>query len=546
MHVKSHNTLKCHAASSNKDSFVLHVGAQRYPAKLVALPTIIESAKVGDAKHGIVYKSGEIARMLYVYEPGSSTAASSSSSSGGVAPAKDDVKDMLPMVPDTNPVNAGKTVCDSGITPPTQHIVRRRFKKAQRFVSKYTKEEISEAERVLLDLMTTDSQYEHVVEELVDAEPWMSPWFEHGGDHVTLVYEDGALTDMYQMQFPDCGPKERFLRSAKAERHAIPVRPNSDGTFGIGLGHAHAPGAAAASRLGKSRVGPPTTAGANGPSKADEAASGAPAFGADIDLLPGDGGSFDLNVSGDSLVATLIPGLDLDEEFHEGNGQFNEAPDEFDSLFSDFAMPGMSNGGGVGSSGMPSTAPAVGQLSLAGADFGLSGLPSSQGDAAHTNLALWGDDEDEPMQGNGERASSVDIGDGAHAASGSAAGAVLGLHSEDDNMPFTTPSPFFPEVSGLAPPPQGEFAPIDTGTGIPTPTPSPGASGPVLTAEQQARVNELNQQLDALNSQIQSNQAGKDAAKFPAVAARFEKKVAALQVEAAGVQAQLDAVLAAV
>jgi len=80
-----------------------------------------------------------------------------------------------------------------------QHVVRRRFKKAHRVISRYDRQLVEEAERVLLDL-TVHETYEHCVEELVDAEAFMAPWFRNGGDNVTIVYEDGIATDMYQMQ----------------------------------------------------------------------------------------------------------------------------------------------------------------------------------------------------------------------------------------------------------------------------------------------------------------------------------------------------------
>jgi hypothetical protein len=140
--------------------------------------------------------------------------------------------DGLDLVPNTKPgAKAGELVCDSGLSPPTQHIVRRRFNKAQKYISKFTTEEIAEAERVLMALMTPENDYEHVVAELVDAEDWMAPCFQNGGDHFTLLYEDGILNDMYQMQHPT---SHGSLWGLAAKKDSVPVvvHPNPDGTFG--------------------------------------------------------------------------------------------------------------------------------------------------------------------------------------------------------------------------------------------------------------------------------------------------------------------------
>ena len=207
-------------------NFILTVAGEAFAAKLVSLPTLLESHKTGD--HKAYYKSSDITRMLYVYErpPGAL-----------VDPRLDKLEDLLPMVADPTPGAGGAPMCDSGITPPTQHIVRRRFKRAQRYIAKYPREEVAEAERVLLDLMVRDS-YEHIVEELVDAEPFMGPWFANEGDNVTIVYEDGVVTDMYQLQAgvkPVRAPgAPRSTNSKPTEPVVVP--PNADATFGVAKG----------------------------------------------------------------------------------------------------------------------------------------------------------------------------------------------------------------------------------------------------------------------------------------------------------------------
>lgn len=244
-------------------NFLFTVGAETFPAKLVRLPTVAETHKTGD--HKTYYKSGDVSRMLFVYEPkgqleGAGAGSSSASASGGGGgaeppdPAADDVAKLLPMVPDPTPGSGGELICDSGITPPTAHIVRRRFRRAHRFISKYPREEVAEAERVLLDLMAREA-YEHVVEELVDAEPFMAPWFAGGGDNVTVVYEDGVVTDMYQLQCP-LGVEAREIRGFMKPLDPLVVKPNLDGAFGKPR-QAAAAGPAAAAGAGADGAAPP-------------------------------------------------------------------------------------------------------------------------------------------------------------------------------------------------------------------------------------------------------------------------------------------------
>lgn len=76
------------------------------------------------------------------------------------------------------------------------------------FIAKYTPEEVADAERIILDAMYTANQtgqFEDITVDLVDAEPWMGVWMSDSNeglgrgvsDHVTLLYEDGVLMDVY-------------------------------------------------------------------------------------------------------------------------------------------------------------------------------------------------------------------------------------------------------------------------------------------------------------------------------------------------------------
>ena len=94
-------------------------------------------------------------------------------------------------------------VATSGITPPLRDIVNKQHVSSWKYITRYSIDEIIETERTILDLIhnNEDPRYEHVVEELVDAEAFMAGWFRGEGatDNATLVYENGILQDIYSM-----------------------------------------------------------------------------------------------------------------------------------------------------------------------------------------------------------------------------------------------------------------------------------------------------------------------------------------------------------
>ena len=121
----------------------------------------------------------------------------------------------------------------SGLTTPTRDIVTRQFKRGWRYINKFAPAEVAETERVLQDLTQLDKPaYEHVVEEIVDAEAFMHAWFhspeghrEDALDNCTIVYENGMLTDIFAMDkgtlvrrsAPSYDSAENAAQSALAE-----------------------------------------------------------------------------------------------------------------------------------------------------------------------------------------------------------------------------------------------------------------------------------------------------------------------------------------
>jgi TATA-binding protein-associated factor Taf7 len=162
--------------------------------KFLQLPTCLELHKTLNYTQFI--KAGMVSRVFCVYEATgapalSSDAASTEDVAMNLNASVGDSTGTFDVVADPTP-GTSESVLDSGVSPPMQHAVRRRFRRAHRFISKYSPQLVAEAERVLLDLMTHET-YEHVVEDLVDAEEYMAPWFSGGGDNVTIRYVDGKV-----------------------------------------------------------------------------------------------------------------------------------------------------------------------------------------------------------------------------------------------------------------------------------------------------------------------------------------------------------------
>ena len=355
----------------------------RYPCKLVTLPTLIEVHKAagggadggtggsgGDGAsgstaaagaRGALYKSGEVTRALVVIDPTAIRAALASAAAGEEGrerataagrllstlalaeadPSSVPASSLLPLVPDPTPgagtaagEDGGGLLLAHGLSAPTAHIVRRRFARAQRFLSRFSRDEVAAAERVLLELARGD-RAELVVEELVDAEEWMAPFFSAGGDNVTIEYEDGILRDMYQMQ-PAAGVGKVWSRGAAAghdEDRGVLVRPSADGTFpGAVYVQPGAPGAAGvagtAAALRRSKAGDARETlrkqklSASKPAASAAAADGEAFAGEDLDFLQllgeADDGGADGGVGsadgGVDVAGGLLPGLDGDSD----------------------------------------------------------------------------------------------------------------------------------------------------------------------------------------------------------------------------------------
>jgi hypothetical protein len=92
------------------------------------------------------------------------------------------------------------------------------------FLSQFSAGEVAEVDSLLSELLLKDvPAYEHVMEELVDAEEWMAPWLaggNGGGDNFTLLYENGKPVLGYTVRE---GGEEVTLARAKEMHAAAPT-----------------------------------------------------------------------------------------------------------------------------------------------------------------------------------------------------------------------------------------------------------------------------------------------------------------------------------
>jgi transcription initiation factor TFIID subunit 7 len=146
----------------------------KYPARLVNLPCPVEICKTHD--HAMYYKSTDVAQMLIVYED-----------STALAEAEDDIPK----------VEGFPSYYHSGVTPVLRRVVERRFAAREHSAVAPPRQEVSDVEEQLVDLMERISKeggpgsnkrnkvpsltaaqlankvLEEVEEEIVEYEPWM-------------------------------------------------------------------------------------------------------------------------------------------------------------------------------------------------------------------------------------------------------------------------------------------------------------------------------------------------------------------------------------
>ncbi|KAG7343430.1 hypothetical protein IV203_021375 [Nitzschia inconspicua] len=166
----------CEPTQDGSTLWNFHCDGATYPARLVNLPCPVEVHKTHD--HAMYYKSCDIAQMLIVYED---------------SMALDEA--------DAYPKTEGyPSYYHSGITPPMKQVVERRFAMREHQPRAPPRNEVSDVERDLQELMAKISKegqgkgskrnkipslataqhqnkvLEEVIEEVVEYEPWMDDY----------------------------------------------------------------------------------------------------------------------------------------------------------------------------------------------------------------------------------------------------------------------------------------------------------------------------------------------------------------------------------
>lgn len=196
-----------------------HCDGARYPARLVNLPCPVELHKTHD--HVMYYKSTDVAQMLIVYED-----------STALNEAEDDVPK----------VEGFPSYYHSGLTPAMKNVVERRFAAREHSPIAPPRQEISDVEDQLVDLMERISKeggdiktnkrskvpsltsaalankvLEEVTEEVVDYEPWMDDYGRQ--PHGVEFDADDQLTSLHPEVWlsPDEIREIREKEAAEAE-----------------------------------------------------------------------------------------------------------------------------------------------------------------------------------------------------------------------------------------------------------------------------------------------------------------------------------------
>lgn len=204
------------ASSTDPDDnrYIFFAGDERYNATMVYLPCIVESQKTLDGS--TYYKSGEVSQMLVVH-PNAAAPAKSGKRGGAARSASTLVTGSEAALPIEQRAFTAQQVpqnlhLSSGLTPPTAHIVQRRFDKTKRGLQ-CSADEVQAVQEQLSKLQTMQQQAGSGAghsrslraerEEVVPWEPYMDAW----PDELVVRRVNGRVTST---QVP-----EAFLRKSE-------------------------------------------------------------------------------------------------------------------------------------------------------------------------------------------------------------------------------------------------------------------------------------------------------------------------------------------
>lgn len=144
--------------------------SREYPARLVNLPTLVETHKTFDT--ATFYKCGDIAQMVLVYA------------------TEDDRRNDERRA---SKWSAWRTSYPDGLAPPLRDVVARRFSRARKQARvDYSHDEVANVEQQMQELVRTDGalpEQELLCEDIVPCEDWMLP----PGAAVNSISEDATI-----------------------------------------------------------------------------------------------------------------------------------------------------------------------------------------------------------------------------------------------------------------------------------------------------------------------------------------------------------------
>eukprot|EP01138_Halocafeteria_seosinensis_P011805 gb/GECG01012065.1/.p1 GENE.gb/GECG01012065.1/~~gb/GECG01012065.1/.p1 ORF type:complete len:537 (+),score=101.53 gb/GECG01012065.1/:1-1611(+) len=182
-------------------------GNEKYNAVLVDLPTLVETHRTNDHKQ--YYKSGNISKMLYILQPGNTN------------PSEELTIVDAPM---------RDNVLNSGLTPPTRHIVKRRFWKAHRKAQgKFSADEINHAENMIYEISARKGS-EIARWDLIEPPQFMKYWPEKMQEF-TIRYKNGIAEQATEFKPTEPIPTEdeETTPSRRTMDWAEPIHPVSAG-----------------------------------------------------------------------------------------------------------------------------------------------------------------------------------------------------------------------------------------------------------------------------------------------------------------------------
>ncbi|CEG45951.1 hypothetical protein, variant 1 [Plasmopara halstedii] len=181
-------------AEADNKHFSLQVNGKNYPAKIVQLPTILETHKTYD--DNFFYKSGEIGQIFVVTD-------------------REDERKIL----------ESQDEVPNGLTPPNTNVVKRKYDKTKK-TTPFPKVDVSRVEEDLVKIIAGGA-IEDVHEELVDYYDWMTDEEHPGGiivtDEMELIREHPEYLTLSEEPLT----KKQKILPPSAENSTVPGTANT-------------------------------------------------------------------------------------------------------------------------------------------------------------------------------------------------------------------------------------------------------------------------------------------------------------------------------